>query len=295
MVSMLEVIREGYLGDMNETSRNYLNRIDRRVQGMLLMIHELMMLAKSQGKQPQMEVKAVNLKSIASRIQQNFQEEAIKKRLTFEVIIPEDLPEIKGDPEMIEQLFENLISNAIKYTPEGGRVGMTFWTGGNGMVRMVVSDNGIGIPKSEMSRLFTQFFRASNVQDVIGTGLGLTIVKEIVDKHGGQIEVESEEGLGTTFIVHLPVAGKNGAKKMEVMDKKMKGLNLIDESIIQAQLEASSRCGGQQVREVIAKARELKGLDSAECATLLQCNDPAVLEGMFPAAREANEFICGNG
>ncbi len=120
-------------------------------------------------------------------------------------------------------MFENLISNAIKYTREGGRVGMTFWPGTNGAVRIVVSDNGIGIPKGEMSRLFTQFFRASNVQDVIGTGLGLTIVKEIVDKHGGQIQVESEEGLGTTFIVHLPVADKNGAKKMEVMDKKMKG------------------------------------------------------------------------
>jgi signal transduction histidine kinase len=294
MASMLEVIRDGYLGDMNETSRNYVNRIDRRVQGMLLMIHELMTLAKSQSKQPQKEYKAVNLESIASRLQQNFKEEVAKKRLTFEVTIPENLPEIKGDPEMIEQLFENLISNAIKYTREGGRVGMTFWPGTHGAVRIVVSDNGIGIPKGEMSRLFTQFFRASNVQDVIGTGLGLTIVKEIVDKHGGQIQVESEEGLGTTFIVHLPVADKNGAKKMEVMDKKMKGLNLIDESIIQAQLEASSRCGTEQVREVIAKARELKGLDSAEVATLLQCNDPAVLEEMFHAAREVKESIYGN-
>jgi 2-iminoacetate synthase len=294
MASMLEVIRDGYLGDMNETSRNYLNRIDRRVQGMLLMIHELMTLAKSQGKQPQMEYKVLDLKTIAQRIQQNFQEEVAKKKLSFEVSVPEDLPEIKGDPEMIEQLFENLISNAIKYTPEGGRVGMTFWPGIHGVVRIVVSDNGIGIPKGEMSHLFTQFFRASNVQDVIGTGLGLTIVKEIVDKHGGQIQVESDEGLGATFIVHLPVAYKNGAKKMEAMEMKMKVPNLIDENIIQAQLKASSRLGAEQVREVIAKARELKGLDSAEVATLLQCNDPAVLEEMFHAAREVKESIYGN-
>ena len=206
MASMLEVIQDGYLGEMDERLRNYLNRLDRRVQGMLLMIHELMALAKSQGKQPQMEHKPVNLKTIASRIQQIFQEETAKKKLSFEVTVPEDLPEIKGDPEMIQQMFENLISNAIKYTPEGGRVGMTFWPGTNGTVRIVVSDNGIGIPKGEMSRLFTQFFRASNVQDVIGTGLGLAIVKEIVDKHGGEIQAESEEGLGTTFVVYLPVA-----------------------------------------------------------------------------------------
>ncbi|MGZ3494957.1 MAG: sensor histidine kinase, partial [Thermodesulfobacteriota bacterium] len=82
----------------------------------------------------------------------------------------------------------------------------TFWPGPDQTVRMVFSDNGIGIPKSEMPRLFTEFFRASNVQDAIGTGLGLTIVKEIVDKHSGRINVESEEGLGTTFIINLPVA-----------------------------------------------------------------------------------------
>ena len=76
--------------------------------------------------------------------------------------------------------------------------------GANKTVRIVLSDSGIGIPKDEISRLFTEFFRASNVQNVIGTGLGLTIVKEIVDQHGGQIRVESEEGLGTTFVIRFP-------------------------------------------------------------------------------------------
>jgi len=294
MASMLEVTRDGYLGDMNETSRHYLNRLDRRVQGMLLMIHELMTLAKSQSQQPQMGYTPVNLKTIASRIQQNFQEEAAKKKLSFEVNISEDLREIKGDAEMIQQVFENLISNAIKYTPEGGRVGMTFWPGGNETIRIVVSDNGIGIPKSEMSRLFTQFFRASNVQDVIGTGLGLTIVKEIVDKHGGQIQAESEEGLGTTFTVHLPVAHKNGVQKMNGVERKTKLPNFIDERFIQAQLETRNRSETDRAREVIAKARELKGLDAPDVATLLQCDDPVVLEEMFHSAREVKESIYGS-
>jgi len=206
MSSMLEVIRDGHLGDVNKTAQNYVIRLDRRVQEMLLMIDELMTLAKSQSEQPEMQCGPLNLENIAGRVQKNFQEEAAKKRLTFEVNLPADLPEITGDPEMIEQMFENLISNAIKYTPEGGRVGMTFWPGPDQTVRMVVSDSGIGIPKSEMPRLFTEFFRASNVRDAIGTGLGLAIVKEIVDKHNGRIQVESEEGLGTTFIVNLPVA-----------------------------------------------------------------------------------------
>jgi signal transduction histidine kinase len=109
---------------------------------------------------------------------------------------------------MVEQMLENLVSNAIKYTPEGGRIGMTFWPGVDEGVRIVLSDSGIGIPKDEMPRLFTEFFRASNVKNVIGTGLGLTIVKEIVDQHGGQIQVESEEGLGTTFVIYLPSASE---------------------------------------------------------------------------------------
>jgi 2-iminoacetate synthase len=106
--------------------------------------------------------------------------------------------------------------------------------------------------------------------------------------------VESEEGLGTTFIVHLPVACKNGAKKTKAIEKKTEMPNFIDERIIQTQLEASSRLEAEQVREVIAKARELKGLEGAEVATLLQCTDPAVLEEMFHAAREIKESIYGN-
>jgi signal transduction histidine kinase len=164
-----------------------------------------MTLAKNQTKQPQLDYTPINLKSLAQHIQQNFQDEVDKRKVTFEVAVPEDLPEIRGDQEMIGQMLENLVSNAIKYTPEGGRVGMAFWPGTDGSVRIVVSDNGIGIPKQDMANLFTEFYRASNVQEIIGTGLGLAIVREIVDKHGGQIEVESEEKLGSTFIIHLPI------------------------------------------------------------------------------------------
>jgi signal transduction histidine kinase len=189
---------------MNDEQRKHILRIDERVQNMLLMINELMALVKNQSKQPRLEYGPVDLKVVTDRIHQTFREKAAQKRLSFKVTVPEDLPKIKGDQEMVQQMLENLVSNAIKYTPEGGSIGMTFWPGTNETIRIVLSDNGIGIPKGEIPRLFTEFFRASNAQNIIGTGLGLTIVKEIVDQHGGQIQVESEEGLGTTFIIHLP-------------------------------------------------------------------------------------------
>lgn len=206
LASMIEVVRDGYLGNMNQELQRHLSRIDQRVQNMLLLINELMALAKSQSKQQRREFGSVDIKTVSDRIRQTFQEKAAEKKLSFTVTVPEDLPNINGDEEMVEQMLENLVSNAIKYTPEGGRIGMTFWPSGNDTLRIVLSDSGIGIPKDEIRRLFTEFFRGSNVKNVIGTGLGLTIVKEIVDQHGGQIEVESEEGLGTTFVIHLPYA-----------------------------------------------------------------------------------------
>jgi signal transduction histidine kinase len=172
---------------------------------MLLMINELMTLAKSQSEQRRVEFAPVDLKLLADRVRQTFLEEASEKKLTFEVCVSEDCRQMKADSELIEQMLENLVSNAIKYTPEGGRVGLAIGPGENDTIRVTVSDTGIGIPKGEISRLFAEFFRASNVKNVIGTGLGLAIVKEIVNQHDGQIRVESKQGLGTTFTVHFPV------------------------------------------------------------------------------------------
>jgi signal transduction histidine kinase len=206
MLSILEVVRSGYKGDLNEEQREYLRRIDRRARTMLAMINELMTLAKSRSEQLRPAQAPVNLNVLAGRIQRTFKDEASEKGLTFEVSVPENIPEVWGNQEMIEQLLENLVSNAIKYTPAGGRVSLAASCGTDGMVRIEVSDNGIGIPKSAMPRLFTEFFRAENARSVeeVGTGLGLAIVKGIVEQHGGRIIVESEEGLGTIFVVHLP-------------------------------------------------------------------------------------------
>jgi len=206
MASMLEVSQNGYLGQVNEGLHQYLSKVDRRVRGMLLMIDELMTLAKSQSKQRGIEYGPVNLRILADRVKQTFLEKASEKRLTFDVSVSENFPQMKGDQELMEQMLENLVSNAIKYTPEGGRIGMAIQPEQNDLVRITVSDNGIGIPGDEVSRLFEEFFRASNVKNVIGTGLGLAIVKEIVSQHGGQIFVESKEGIGTNVTVYFPTS-----------------------------------------------------------------------------------------
>jgi signal transduction histidine kinase len=147
------------------------------------------------------------LAALARRVQRTFQDKAAEKRVEFQVSLSTDLPDVRGRLETVEQMLENLVSNAIKYTPANGSVEVRF-TRANGTVRIEVSDTGIGIPAADRTKLYTEFFRAENAKAMedIGTGLGLAIVKEIADQLGGRIVVESEEGAGTIFVVHLPIA-----------------------------------------------------------------------------------------
>ena len=112
-----------------------------------------------------------------------------------------------ADPARLAQVLTNLLSNAYKYTPEGGHIRVRAWLQG-GYVHCAVSDTGVGMSLEEQARLFTKFFRSENpvVREMPGTGLGLCIVKSLVELQGGEIEVESQLGEGTTFTFTVPVA-----------------------------------------------------------------------------------------
>ncbi len=109
-----------------------------------------------------------------------------------------------GDPKLLSQVFDNLLSNAIKYSPGGGIVRITSRAEEGGLV-VAVEDHGIGIPSADVGRLFERYFRGSNVSGIVGTGVGLNLVKMVIDLHGGDITVESKEGQGARFTVRLPI------------------------------------------------------------------------------------------
>jgi len=207
VISILDVVRGGYQGKLNDAQNEYLRRADRRAHTMITMINELLSLAQHRDEKQLLESKPVDLEATAGRIQRTFQDKAQQKGLDFEMVVSEDLPQIQGDTAMIEQALENLVSNAIKYTPTGS-VKVEFSKGPKKTVQIQISDTGIGISEDDKQHLFEEFFRAKNVRaaDEEGTGLGLSIVKEVVDQHGGKIIVESEEGLGTLFVVHFPAS-----------------------------------------------------------------------------------------
>lgn len=215
MLSILEVVRGGYLGAVNDAQNEYLRRLDRRARTLLDLVSDLMALARNRGPRAAAGG-ATDPQELARRVRRTFQDKAAEKGLRFNVHVPEGIGRIAGELETVEHVLENLVSNAIKYTPAEGAVDVAF-SRADGTVRIEVSDTGIGIPRAEQPRVFTEFFRAENAKsmEALGTGLGLAIAREIVERLGGRIFVESEENAGTIFVVHLPTAPEGPAPPEE--------------------------------------------------------------------------------
>lgn len=157
-----------------------------------------------------------SLPDLADEVLKEVSEQMMQKKLILEKTFDETLPKILVDQKLTIAIFKNLLSNAVKYTLEGGKIHFSI-VKQDSDVLMMVSDTGIGIPKAQQSKLFSKFFRADNVKEgqAEGTGLGLYIVKLIVDQVGGKIWFESEENKGTTFFVTIPLSGmvkKEGVK-----------------------------------------------------------------------------------
>jgi two-component system, OmpR family, phosphate regulon sensor histidine kinase PhoR len=199
---------KGYAETLEEESsartRGYAETILRHTDRLIRIVEDLISLASLEEKDLAHEPERVNLKQIAENVVRIFEPRAKEKNLElrFEAVV--DLPPIDGDPFRLEQIFINLVENAVKYT-EKGSVYVRLEKVGGGVV-IEVRDTGIGIPLKDQSRVFERFYVVdkSRSRKTGGTGLGLSIVKHIVLLHGGRIDVQSTPGVGSTFRVFLP-------------------------------------------------------------------------------------------
>jgi len=149
----------------------------------------------------------LTLAEIIPRVIDMMEADARQKNIHIEFSPGVNVPTIQGDRNSMEGIFTNLISNAIKYTLDGGKITISL-DDDDGFLKVSVADTGIGIKSEDLPRIFDKFYRVKSTEtrQIIGTGLGLSIVKSIVDAHMGTISVESTEGKGTTFCVLLPKA-----------------------------------------------------------------------------------------
>jgi signal transduction histidine kinase len=192
--------------EADEQRRNYLGIVDRNAERLLGLVADLLFAARLQGGKLELDRTDVDLHRLVLQAVESARPRAETADVELNVTA-EGVPSVSGEAVRLAQLLDNLVSNAIKFTPPGGRVAVGL-TSHNGLVRFEVSDTGIGIPEEERERLFERFFRSQNAleRQIQGTGLGLYISKAIVEAHGGRIGVDSSAGEGTTFVVELPVA-----------------------------------------------------------------------------------------
>jgi len=201
----LTVILNGMAGEVTAKQERLLSRAKERTNGLLTLIKDLLDLSKIEAGKMVQYKEPLLLQEVIQRVVDLMRAEAEAKKIDLQFSAPSETPLINADRNSMEGIFTNLISNAIKYTPEGGKVWVILSEEG-GFVKAAVSDTGIGIKKEDLPRIFDKFYRVKTTEtrQIIGTGLGLSIVKSIVDAHLGSISVESEEGGGTTFAVLFP-------------------------------------------------------------------------------------------
>jgi len=214
--SVYYLLSEQIAGPVNEKQRKYLEMLRSNAERITQFTNQFLDLAKLEAGKMVFHREPTELRSLLSGAVENARAVAAQNNITI-TLDGEELPRIQVDPEKISQVVGNLLSNAVKYTPDGGSVKVSLGSSGR-LVRLSVSDTGAGIDPEDVPHLFEKFYQAKNVGKARskGTGLGLALVKAIVEGHGGTIRVHSSIGQGTTVIVDLPageirVAAPEGA------------------------------------------------------------------------------------
>lgn len=204
--TQLHVVLKGLTGGLTDRQREMFERIRTRVKNVLYRINDLLDLSKIEARQFTQEKSPANLGPIIKESMELLSDQASEKNLSFESELDSALPDVLGDPSSLKDAAVNLIGNAIRYTPAGGRIAVSTGVEGD-LIFFRVADSGIGIAEEHKDKIFDRFFRVKDprIGDVVGTGLGLPIVKTIVEDHNGTITVESEHGGGSVFTVRLPV------------------------------------------------------------------------------------------
>jgi len=201
----IAIVLDEVAGRINGKQRKFLDIARRNVDRLEAMINDVLDFQRLEAGRMKLNIQSNDIKEVALEVHETMVLYADKNGVELLFELAEDLPEAKFDRDRIVQVLINLLGNAIKFTPKGGRTNLNIQHREKELV-ISVSDTGVGIPKKELPKIFERFYRAEQQREEFqGTGLGLSIVHKIVTRHGGRIEVESEAGQGATFTVFLPL------------------------------------------------------------------------------------------
>lgn len=202
--SYTETLLDGALEDKN-ISETFLSVVNDEADRMTRLVSDLLELSRLDSKDTRWNKAAINSGHIIREVISKLQMSIKQKNQEIKIDMPKDTPDIFVDKDKIEQVLQNILSNAIKYTPEEGKIYVKLEKSG-GLAKIIIKDTGVGIPKDDLPRIFERFYRVDKTRsrEQGGTGLGLSIARELVEAHDGKINIESQLGQGTSVIVTIP-------------------------------------------------------------------------------------------
>lgn len=201
--ALSETLQDGALNDPSVSS-HFLGQMDDEIDNLTQIVQELLELSKIESGKVPFEKRKVKVDEILSPAVERMRLQAERSGISIEVQLNPGLPAIEVDLMRIQQVFVNLIHNAIKFTPPGGKI-LTSAVKENGAVIFSVADTGMGIPATDLERIFERFYKSDRSRSSGGTGLGLSISRHIIEAHGGKIWTESVQGRGSTFYFSIPI------------------------------------------------------------------------------------------
>ena len=205
----LTLILEKEAGELSQTQEQFLSIAQRNLKRLSALINDLLDLSKLEAGKMEVRRKRVAINNVIQEVIDSLNNWARSKAVTLEKKIEDLLPDVEIDPDRLAQVLTNLVGNAVKFTPNNGKITLEAkLSDSKKELEVSVKDTGIGIAQEDLPKIFSKFYQCGGermISDVNGTGIGLSIAKEIVELHGGKIWVESEKGQGAKFIFTLPL------------------------------------------------------------------------------------------